>query len=74
VQLTSNESNSAKIDPTVWTREVSKIWGHKNRKILKIMQRVIFHPFAGMPHWGDCFEFWHVGWYRQRNHSRQIIC
>jgi len=28
----------------------------------------------GRPHWGDCFRFWHAGWYRRRNHPCQILC
>jgi len=32
LELTSNESNSVKRGSTVWPREVSIIWGNKNRK------------------------------------------
>jgi len=33
---------------------------------------VIFQPFAGIPHWGNRFEFWHVVAYLWHNHPCQI--
>jgi len=38
----------------VCSREASKSWGQKQNT--KNHARVIFHPFAGTPHWGDRFE------------------
>jgi len=71
--LTSNESNSVKIGSVIWSREVSKILGHKKGKKLETTRQWYFTHVPGGPHCGDCFEFWHAGRYPRRNRQCQIL-
>jgi len=48
--------------------------GSQKRKKLKTKWEWYFTHVPGRPHWGDCFEFCHAGWYRRSNDPSQILC
>jgi len=56
------------------SKREQKLGSQKERKLkkLKTTREWYFTHLPGRPHWGDRFEFWHTGSFRQRSHPRQI--